>query len=324
MQRALRLVAETANPFVTLRRRPRPGQSATICDPVEALMAVPVFTFDSAMWGALVGVSPNREAPGSALRFVIQTAEQIGGQFSSWGRTRASSAPLNARMQVSLTSSAALLHELRTPLTASIYALDTVDQTPLAAADEQAQSALRTLRLALAEALHVVQWWSETQQAGRVQPHIAPVSIEAALRQSLGLASQFASRAHITIAEDTPLALADELMLNRVFLNLIDNAFQHGRSGGTLEISTRAAADVVQVRFLSEGVIDEPALDEITRSAQAPDLPPESRAHGFGLGIVKSLLQEMGGHVSIESDWRLWTAFTVTLPAAHHERAPEA
>jgi len=328
MRRALRLVAETANPFITVVRRAprRDGESAAENDQGMALMIAPVLTFDSSIWGAVVGVSADSSATALAFRAIIQTAEQIGGQVSSWGR-RASSGPtpINAPLGVSITSPAALMHELRAPLTASTFALDIIERAQIDTEDEKVQRALRTLRLALAEAAHVVQWWDETQQHGQVKPHMEPLSIEAALRQSLALVPHYAPRTHISIAEDTPLALADDLMLNRVFLNLIENAFRHGQPNGALEITTKTVNGVVEVRFLNEGVIPDFAFENMIHSnhKQEPE-PSDTRTHGYGLGIVKALVHDMGGHVTVESDWQHWTAFNVILRAARPESAPQA
>lgn len=321
MRRALQIAADTANPFITVRRAPRNGKASTPDSArAEALMVAPVLTFDNMIWGALVGVGPVQDATALAFRAMIQTAQQIGGQISAWGRARAPDgpAPVNAQLRVSLGSSATLLHELRTPLSASIFALDTLEQAHIETADERVQRAFRTLREALTEATQVIQWWTETQQRGQTQPYTSPVSIEAALRESLTLIPHAPARTHITIDEQTPLVLADALMLNRVFLNLIDNAFRHGQPGGILEVTTRAADSAVSVRFLNHGVIPDAALEEILRPSPKPNGRAENRTHGYGLGIVSALINQMGGVVAVESDWHTWTAFTVTLPAASH------
>jgi signal transduction histidine kinase len=220
-----------------------------------------------------------------------------------------------------MTSSATLLHELRTPLAASSFALDVIERTPEYSADERAQQALRTLRLAITEAIRVVQWWGEAQERGQMRSHIRPVPVEAALRHAIALVPHLSRLPHVDVAEDTPLALADELLLNRVFVNLIENAFRHGRQGGALDITTTAANGFVHVRFLNEGVIPESALKQIVGSAQKSASPSGNHTHGYGLGIVKALVNDMHGDVTVDSDWRHWTAFTVTLPAAHPESA---
>jgi K+-sensing histidine kinase KdpD len=351
LQRALRLVADTAKPFVTLRRpqrshtsennshdthnerlahhadddqgdAPAPDAGAR----VEAMMVAPIVTFDGSIWGAVVGVSADSDATAPAFRSIIQTAEQIGGQLSSWGRGRPSAGPvtIDSAQPVSFTSIETLLHELRTPLTGSLFALDIVERAYSDMGNETAQNALRTLRLAMTEATQVVQWWSETQRTGQAQPRIEPVSIEAVLRTSSTILSQYSSHTRFMLADDTPLVMADERMLKRVFLNLIDNAFRHGAPGGVLEISTKADGVVVQVKFLNEGVISDPALEDVLHPKRKPEKPSENRLHGLGLGIVDALVKGMGGKVNIDSDRRHWTAFIVTLPAARAESAPEA
>lgn len=322
MKRALHLVAETANPFMTLRQsRHRDALTSSGDDHLMALMIAPVLTFDSVVWGALVGTTPDSSATGMAFRSIIQTAEQIGGQISSWGRTRTSGGPVavTSALGSGMTSSGTLLHELRTPLAASSFALDVIERAPEYSADEQVQRALRTLRLAITEAIRVVQWWGETKERSQAQSNIRPVSIEAALRHSIALVPHLSRLPHVTVAEDTPLALADELMLRRVFVNLIENAFRHGHPGGALDITTAVANGSVQVRFLNEGVIPESTLNLIVGSAHNSTSSSENHSHGYGLGIVKALVNDMHGDVTVDSDWRHWTAFTVTLPAAHPE-----
>lgn len=331
---AVRLVTQMMQPMISVLPKSRN-------EPARALMIAPIITLEGMIWGALVGVSPEASPSATTCQSIIQTAEQIGGQISSWGRTHISGGPVlvNSSLHVALASPAALLHELRTPLAAARFALDIVEQSQgeWGDVDHEMQRAMRTLRLAILEAAHVVQWWSEAQQRGQFHSSVAPVSIEAALRKALALLPELAPRARITIAEDTPLALADPLALNRVFVNLIDNAFRHGQPGSVLEISATAAGSMAQVRFLSEGVIDEAALRAMQRTSDVPeaahvsnvpdglvgpgmsDAPQEEQIHGYGLGIVKTLMDGMGGQVSVESDWSRWTAFTVVLPAASQQ-----
>jgi two-component system sensor histidine kinase KdpD len=289
-------------------------------------MIAPILTFDSVIWGALVGVAPPGESSASVFRSVIQSAEQIGGQVSSWGRTHASagSAPIQAEPEFSMTSSAALLHELRTPLTASGFALDVLERGEhISPNDDSAQRAVRTLRMALDEAIHIMQWWEEARKKGHIKAHVKPIAVEGALRQALALSAYQAGRIHVNISDETPLVLADELMLNRIFLNLIENAFLHGQSGGTLDVSTSVINGQVGVRFLNEGVISDMSLRNILLPTPKEHTQAEDRGHGYGLGIVKALLLTMNGSLQVESDERQWTAFTVTLPAALPERAAE-
>lgn len=320
---AVRMVSETATPFIITRRERRRDDEASASGAHRAVtMIAPIFTFADNIWGAVAGVSPVNEATGAAFRLVIQTAAQIGGQISSWGRPRTAPDPAPVRLapSISMTSSVALLHELRTPLTASGFALDILDHSHIAPDDEAGQRALRTLRLGLAEAIHLVQWWDEAQKKGQIEAHIKPIPIVAALRRSLALSEFHSQRVHVSVAPETPMALADELLLSRVFLNLIENAYRHGQPGGALEISAAAAGNVVQVRFLNEGVMTDASMRHIRDSTSTDATRSEERGHGYGLGIVKALLHTMAGSLEVESDAQQGTAFTVRLPMAQPAR----
>lgn len=320
---ALRMVSETAAPFMTTHRERRREDEASATGAQRAVaMIAPILTFADTIWGAVVAISPADETTGSAFRLVIQTAAQIGGQISSWGRPRTAADPAPVRLApgISMTSSVALLHELRTPLTASGFALDILDHSHIAPDDEAGQRALRTLRLGLAEAIHLVQWWDEAQKKGQIEAHIKPVPVVAALRRSLALSEFHSQRVHVSVTPETPMALADELMLSRVFLNLIENAYIHGRPGGALEISAAAVGNVVEVRFLNEGVMTDASKRHIQDPASTDATRSEERGHGYGLGIVKALLHTMAGSLEVESDAQQGTAFTVRLPVAQPAR----
>ncbi|HEX8730752.1 MAG TPA: HAMP domain-containing sensor histidine kinase [Ktedonobacterales bacterium] len=329
---AVRMVSETATPLMTIRReRRRDDEAPTAGGKPSAVLIAPISTMDDTIWGTLVGVSPADMASGDAFRAVMQTAAQIGGEVSSWGRPQApdgpdgsgssnGATPTQANQVFSMTSTAALLHELRSPLAASDFALDILERGHVASDDEAGQDALRTLRLALAEAVHITRWWEEARSRGKIEAHIQPVSLEEALRQSITLITRAASRIHLNIGSDTPLALADTLMLNRVFLNLIENAIIHGEPGGAVEISTQAAGNRVQTRFLNEGLMSDDSAGHMFRPASAGSARNGALGHGYGLGIVRALLNTMGGSLEVDSDAQRWTAFTVWLPAVRTQR----
>ena len=325
LKRALHLVCDTSNPFITVRRtHVREQNGAVSSGGAEALMVAPVFTFENTVWGAMVGIGPDSAATAAMFRSLIQTAEQIGGQLSSWGRSHVTPAPLphTTSSQINIASPEILLHELRTPLAAATLLIDAVERAHASNDDEVVQRALRTLRLSLADAVQVAQWWNELRQHN-LHPQIEAVSVEAALRHALTISAQSSSRTRFTISSNTPLVLTDKLMLNRVFINLIDNAFRHGTPEGTLEVSTQVIGDTVQVRFLNDGVMPAEMIESLARPEHSPDASKKA-AHGFGLSIVKALLHEMGGSLTVESDTLQWTAFTVTLPAAREASAPQS
>ncbi len=327
VHRALHVAVEMAQPFITMRReRHRDDQASGTDGQLAVVMIAPILTNDSVMWGALVGEAPQGETTAEMFRAVIETAEKIGAQVSSWGRQPlpAGTAPSQVDPGFKMTSATTLLHELRTPLTASSFALETLERDErLDAGDRSIQRALRTLRKGLDEATNIIKWWDEARKKGLIRAHLKPLILAEALNEALELSEYHARQVHVNNSDETLRVLADELMLNRVFLNLIENAFLHGQPGGTLDISISAASGQAHVRFLNKGVIPDSALQQILHPTLQDNIPAEERGHGYGVGIVRALLHTMNGTLQAKSDEQEWIEFTVTLPAALPERAAE-
>jgi len=120
------------------------------------------------------------------------------------------------------------------------------------------------------------------------------------------------------IAADLPPVTGDRHQLGQVFLNIVMNAEQALRDGGS-EISVGVEADdareSVSVRLGNDG----------------PPIPPEALPHvfdpffttkgldegtGLGLAICRRIVQEHGGEIAVRSG-SAGTEFTVRLPVAH-------
>ena len=327
VHRALLVAVEMAQPFITMRReRHRDDQTSGVDGQLAVVMIAPILTNDSVMWGALVGEAPKGETAAEMFRAVIETAEKIGEQVSSWGRQPlpVGSAPPQTEPGFKMTSAMALLHELRTPLTASSFALESLERDEhLDTVDGNIRRALRTLRKGLDEATNIIKWWDEARKKGLIRAHLRPIFLAEALNEALELSEYHAGQVHVNSSVETLQVLADELMLNRVFLNLIENAFLHGQPGGTLDISISADSGQAHVRFLNKGVIPDSSLQQILHPTLQDNIPAEEHGHGYGLGIVRALLHTMNGTLQAKSDEQQWIEFTVTLPAALPERAAE-
>jgi PAS domain S-box-containing protein len=115
----------------------------------------------------------------------------------------------------------------------------------------------------------------------------------------------------ITIAEDFPQLNADFSMLKRVFINLIQNAVQAMPNGGSLKIAAYCKDNYafVSVEDTGEGIPEEAKSKLFT-----PLFTTKSKGQGFGLAVVKRLVEAQGGKISFESKLGKGTIFTVQLP----------
>ena len=149
------------------------------------------------------------------------------------------------------------------------------------------------------------------------KPTFIVSSMEAVLEDVVLFTKRFATQSNVTIETDfapnMPGVSADPDQLKQVFLNLVTNAVQvMEETGGTINISTKAQGDFVEVQIQDDG----------------PGIPPENlgrvfdpffstRDDGTGLGLtmVHRIVDDHGGHIEVESGPE-GTTFRVSLPAA--------
>ena len=127
---------------------------------------------------------------------------------------------------------------------------------------------------------------------------------------------------------DTGCIMVDRLRFSQIFFNLLSNAAKFTPPGGTIEfVSERIAprsTDVpgkIGLRFYvrDTGVgMSEDFLKHMYDpfSQERSELGDKSRGTGLGLPIVKSLVDAMGGTISVKSQLGKGTEFTIELYVA--------
>lgn len=115
----------------------------------------------------------------------------------------------------------------------------------------------------------------------------------------------------ISIAEDFPQFTADFAMLKRVLINLVQNAVQAMPNGGKLNIAAYCQNNhaFVSVEDTGEGIPEEAKNKLFT-----PLFTTKSKGQGFGLAVVKRLVEAQGGKIGYESKLGKGTIFTVQMP----------
>ena len=111
-----------------------------------------------------------------------------------------------------------------------------------------------------------------------------------------------------------PLMRADAAQLERVFVNLLENARRYS-GGHPVKVRARVVGGVVKIRVIDRGpgiaAKDLPFVFEPFR--QVAD-GAEHGGAGLGLAIVKGLVQANGGRVHVESQPRQGTVFELEFP----------
>jgi signal transduction histidine kinase len=216
-------------------------------------------------------------------------------------------------------------HELKTPA-ASIRALaetlvEAADSDPVAIPRFAMQLELEAVRLSrvVSDLLDLSRLEVGTEETGRVA-FADLVSDEA--ERFRGRAEEASIK--LTVAADDSLRVPGSDRDFRLLIrNLVENAIQYTRPGGTVDISVRSDADeaVLTVRDTGVGI---PSRDQgriferFYRVDRARSR--ETGGTGLGLSIVKHVVENHGGSVSVESTLGEGSTFTVRLPIGGKDR----
>jgi CHASE3 domain sensor protein/two-component sensor histidine kinase len=114
-----------------------------------------------------------------------------------------------------------------------------------------------------------------------------------------------------------PPVVSDRLALEQVFGNLFDNAIKYRAPNRPLHIKVRTREDfgqriVVEVEDNGRGIAkqDHERVFDLFRRSGAQDQPGE----GIGLAHVRSVMRNLGGDISLQSEPERGTTMTLSLP----------
>jgi two-component system phosphate regulon sensor histidine kinase PhoR len=155
-----------------------------------------------------------------------------------------------------------------------------------------------------------------------------PLDLVAILEESVLAVKPIANKRKVTIELKTPqkavYVIGDKSGLQQVFINLINNAVKFSPKETTVEVEVKRTHDQTRVVITDHGLgIPAESLPHIfQRFYRAKNVTiAEIPGSGIGLYIVKSIVEELGGTISVESPQNLGTIFTVTLRNAEPDNA---
>jgi two-component system NtrC family sensor kinase len=113
--------------------------------------------------------------------------------------------------------------------------------------------------------------------------------------------------------EEVPLILCAPSRINQIFINLVTNAVQAMDGKGTLTITTKAREGWVDIEVCDTGCGIQPEhLDKIMDPFFTTK--PVGQGTGLGLSIVRRIVDEHGGHITVDSQVGVGTSITISLP----------
>ena len=118
----------------------------------------------------------------------------------------------------------------------------------------------------------------------------------------------------LDLADGLPRVLGDQVEFEQVLINLLNNAVEAMGDGDSLRLVSRLRANCVIVAVADSGKgIRAQDLDSIFD----PFFTTKKLGEGTGLGLSISygIVQNMGGHIEVDSRPGEGATFTVVLPA---------
>jgi signal transduction histidine kinase len=140
------------------------------------------------------------------------------------------------------------------------------------------------------------------------------------LAQAANLCSPLAAEKSLTVsveADDEIWILTDQRRLKQVFLNLISNAINYNRPGGSITLRARREGDVhMRIEVLDTGI--GMTADQLARLFTPFERLGVRGVAGNGLGLVvsRALVEAMGGSLEVSSTPSAGSAFSMRLPVA--------
>ncbi|SDJ83331.1 Signal transduction histidine kinase [Catalinimonas alkaloidigena] len=127
------------------------------------------------------------------------------------------------------------------------------------------------------------------------------------------------------VAQPATLALwFDPTMLDKVFFNLLSNAFKFTPDGGRIQVmlQQQEPGEAVQVRVMDTGKgMTAEEVQHVFDPFYQGD-PSRSLGTGLGLSLSRELVERHGGRISVRSEWGHGTVFEVQLPG-RKDQLPE-
>jgi PAS domain S-box-containing protein len=220
---------------------------------------------------------------------------------------------------------ASMSHELRTPLNAVIgYSALLIDGIAGQMTPIQFDYVTRS-RAAAQHLLYLINDILDMAkiEAGKMPVHVELVHLPDLIREVREQIEPMVNSRDLkflaTVASDCPPIETDKTKVKQILLNLLSNALKF-TNRGSVQVAARCEGDelvLLEVRDTGVGIKPE-EMDAIWEDFRQLDQSTTRSYGGTGLGlsISRRLTHQLGGYVSVESEFGVGTTFSVRLPVA--------
>ena len=245
-----------------------------------------------------------------ALAVYLVTAVVVS-QLATLSRRRAAAA-LDAEVKTAVLR--AVSHDLRSPLTAIAAASEVLEGGADRLSAAERAELVSSVRLETRRLVRLVANLLDLSrlEAGAAEPRRELWTVDGLVARSLEAIGSDADRVEVSLPAESPLLHIDAGQIERVLVNLLENALKV--SSGGVELTTEVDDGMVVVRVLDRGPgLDPDTTDRIFEAFERGQAPGDGA--GLGLAIARGFAQANGGRVWAEPRDGRGAAFALALPA---------
>ena len=224
-------------------------------------------------------------------------------------------------------------HDMRTPLNAIIGCCDLAQKSREAGNAAKAEEYLKKIHFAANQLLELINDILEMSkmEAGKQNLDLREINLEEILQKTADLFRDKILEDGKTLEvlldiRDTRV-LGDERKLIQILNNLLSNAVKYSNKGASIRLMARQFAvqphSKYQIVVEDTGIGMSPEFLERLFDPYSRETTFTARATvgtGLGMSIVKSLVQQLNGEISVDSKLGEGSRFTVTIPMEPVER----
>jgi two-component system sensor histidine kinase KdpD len=253
------------------------------------------------------------------LLAVVAAQVEAALEHSALSREAGQVAPLAEVDRMRSALLAAVGHDLRRPLAAATAAVSGLRQADVTWSDADRDELLSTAYESLESLATLVTNLLDVSrvQAGALAVTTTDVDVDDVVLGALDELALGPAEVELALRTSVPLVRADRVLLQRVLVNLLDNALRYSPSGERVRISSSAFAGRVEVRVVDRGPgVPEERRGEIMAAFQRLGDTDNAAGLGLGLALSKGFTEAMSGTLTLDDTPGGGLTMVVSLPEA--------
>jgi two-component system sensor histidine kinase KdpD len=221
---------------------------------------------------------------------------------------------------------AAVSHDLRTPLASAKAAVTSLRSPDVPWDADDIAELLATADESLDRLTHLVENLLDMSrlQAGALSLFPRPVGVDEVVASALDSVEPGGRDVRVDVPDSLPAVSADPAILERVVVNLVQNALRYSPSGQPPLLAASALGNRVELRVIDRGLgIPEEDRERMFVPFQRLGDTDNTTGVGLGLALSRGLTEAMDGTLTAEDTPGGGLTMVISLPAADDSFYPE-